>query len=346
MEGRQPFAGRSVWTGPELEASSDWIYLLDESHLSEIDAGVAATRGRPYSEIRRDDFPLKRTAAVLEALADELENGRGIARLKSLPVERYGEEELQRIYWAILLHLGRPLYQSPKGDLFRAIRDVGSGAEIGPAGTMKSARAKTLSTDSLNFHTDNADVVCLLCVANAREGGLSKVASTARIYNEMLVRRPDLLEVLLRDFHHHHPEQVPGKVMEMPVFGVRDGRLTSVFAPANLRKAHEIMGTPPLDAAQEEALRLLQALGDELCLHMAFAPGDIQFLNNHFVCHGRTDFADGAEAGSRRYMMRAWLSMPSSRALPPAFGALWGEVAAGALRGGAALEELGRSPAA
>jgi hypothetical protein len=48
----------------------------------------------------------------------------------------------------------------------------------------------------LPFHTDSADLVALMCLRIAREGGLSSVASSSRIYAEMQARRPDLAEAL------------------------------------------------------------------------------------------------------------------------------------------------------
>jgi hypothetical protein len=41
-----------------------------------------------------------------------------------------------------------------------------------------SSYARAVSNGVLRFHTDRTDVVGLLCVGQAREGGLSKVAST------------------------------------------------------------------------------------------------------------------------------------------------------------------------
>ena len=45
------------------------------------------------------------------------------------------------------------------------------------------------------YHNDASDVVGLLCLANAAEGGVSHWASSASVHNEILRRRPDLAEV-------------------------------------------------------------------------------------------------------------------------------------------------------
>ena len=45
-------------------------------------------------------------------------------------------------------------------------------------------------------------------------------------------------------------------------------------------------------------------------------------------------FEDDASTGHDRLLMRLWLAMPNSRALPAGHEVLWGTTAAGALRGG------------
>jgi len=39
-------------------------------------------------------------------------------------------------------------------------------------------------------------------------------------------------------------------------------------------------------------------------------PGDLQFLNNRTVMHGRTAFEDFDEIDRKRLMLRIWLKMP------------------------------------
>ena len=51
-----------------------------------------------------------------------------------------------------------------------------------------------------DFHTDGADLVGLLCLHGRDRGGESRIASSAAVYNEILRRRPDLLDVLYEPF--------------------------------------------------------------------------------------------------------------------------------------------------
>ena len=67
----------------------------------------------------------------------------------------------------------------------------------------------------------------------------------------------------------------------------------------------------------------------------AFAPGDMQFINNHVIYHARTAYEDREGTGDqRRLLHRLWLSMPNSRALPADHATLWTNVEAGTRRGG------------
>jgi len=46
------------------------------------------------------------------------------------------------------------------------------------------------------FHTDSGDVIALLCLETAAEGGESMLSSSWRVYNELAATRPDLVRTL------------------------------------------------------------------------------------------------------------------------------------------------------
>jgi hypothetical protein len=49
---------------------------------------------------------------------------------------------------------------------------------------------------------------------------------------------------------------------------------------------------------------------------MNIGEGDIQFLNNRILLHGRTGYEDWPEVARRRHLMRLWLRVPSWPELP------------------------------
>jgi hypothetical protein len=338
----RPITGRAVWRGEDLARDTDWVRAIAPTEQAELDAALRAVqrRGLAWRDVTRDDFPLPRLAAALAEVGRELEEGRGVVLLRRLPTERYTEDELRIVYWGLCLHLGTPRYQSPEGELIGDVRDenrlYGAVREAVPAGEPRSSRNKARSAGPLRFHTDRVDVVTLLCVRPAARGGLSRIASSVAVHNAILERRPDLHALLCAPYYHSRQGEAggEGKYYAMPIFAVRDGRFTSQYSRTFVEAAQRIPGVPQLTAAQEEALDLWADVCEEQAYTMTLEPGDVQLLNNHLVYHARTTYEDDPAPGRDRFLMRLWLSMPNSRALPPGFEALWGSIEAGALRGG------------
>lgn len=349
---RQMITGRAVWTGAELEKAGDWIFTFTDAHKREIDAALAKVRHAPLFGFGREDFPLPETTALLEKVSAELEDGRGAVRLRGLDASGYTDDELRQIFWGLGQHLGLPLYQNMSGEIMGEVRDETRDEKPtfiqSAPGSVKSSRARARSTGPLRFHTDRCDVIALLCVRNGIEGGVSKLASIPTIHNEMLRRRPDLVELLFQDFYRCRPKDEDGvydtPYFIMPVWGMKDGKITSQYSRTYVEQAQEFPEVPRLTAAQNEALDMLAEIAEATCLHAPFVPGDIQLLNNHVTYHGRTAYDDDATAGRTRLLIRLWLTAPNSRALPDGFETFWGSVKPGALRGGVPQRDGRRTP--
>jgi Taurine catabolism dioxygenase TauD, TfdA family len=347
MTEHMPLTGDNVWLGRDMANSSRWVREFSPEALATIDEALrhVQRRGIEWSAITKDDFPLPGMEPLFDDIRDELEDGSGIVKLRSLPVSRYSEDELRRIYFGLGTHVGTPVYQNRRGELMRDIRDEGAGvgqrygqvdAQTGDKPFL-SSYARTLTNGQLRFHTDRTDVVVLLCVRQAQAGGRSKICSSPAVHNAILERRPDLLEALFQVFPRSRFGEESDKtesVYPLPIFGVRDGRFTSHYSLTYIEAAQLVPGVQQLTAKQREAIDMLMAVAEELSFEMTLEPGDIQFLNSHVTYHGRTAFEDDKASGHDRLLMRLWLSMPNSRALPENHGVLWRNVGAGALRGG------------
>jgi len=339
--------GACVWQGAEMARNRRWVKEIPAAVLAEIDAALRAVGDIDWRRIDSRNFPLPAAAAFLDDVRDELENGSGMVRMRGLDAGRYSLEQLRRLWFGLGCHLGTPMYQNCRGEVMRDIRDEGMGvgarlygAAVDAAGKQfLSSGARTLSAGQLRFHTDRCDVVGLLCVRQAAEGGVSKLASSATVYNEMFRRRPDLHALLCRPIpRSRFGEEAGGEhvVYDLPVFGVRDGKLTSHYSLTYIENAQMLPAARRLTEAEHAAIRMLMDIAEEVCFEMRFAPGDIQLLNNHVIYHGRTAFADDAGRGQDRLLLRLWLSVPNSRALPEDHAILWGDVGAGRPRGGIA----------
>jgi hypothetical protein len=327
-----PFA----WKGADLQNRTDWIRPFRPAELAEIDAAVKGVkaRGLEWVDVTREIFPLPRFARALEGIAQELETGLGLILLRGLPLE-YSPEDLRLAYWGIGAHLGTAVSQGGRGELLGAVEDERQNLDI-----TRRRGAKTAS--ELPFHADRCDIVGLLCVRKARTGGLSRVASATAIHNEVLRRRPDLLDVFYADWYHSRQgEEAPGETRAYPksIFGIRDGHFTGLFSPNYVRAAQQFPEVPRLTPGQEEALELFDELSNELALEMTFEPGDIQLLNNHLTYHARTRFDDYEEAERRRLLLRLWLAVPGSRPLPAGYELVFGSTEPGVVRGGVPSRE-------
>lgn len=346
--------GPAAWKGEDLLRERDWIHPLPDAAIEELDRAVVALRdnGPEFHTLGPEAFPVEHLKPALAAAAEELENGRGVVKLTGIPVDRYDDADLRRLFWGIGLHLGTPVYQSAHGELIGLICDEGEdvGARRGQmtakdGSTFLASRARVQTTQLLRWHTDRTDVVGLLCAGEAAEGGISRVASAVAVHDEMVRRRPDLAAELYRNIARSRLGEESGggaQTYDLPVFCVRDGKFATHYSRTYVEAAQNLDHAEPLTAGQWEALDLLAALSDELCFEMELSKGDIQLVNNHVIYHARSAYRDDPAAGKIRRLYRMWLSMPNSRALPDSFEVLFGSLQAGAVRGGILQAASGR----
>ena len=329
---RKPLSGPDVWLGQDMDRRTDWIHVLEKEEIADLRQALRVVRARHAGmyTVTAGHFPLPVLSRRFEAISHSLEHGCGLANIRGIPAGDFSDEDLRWVLWGIGAHLGTAVSQNRSGEFFAEVRDYGE-----QLGRPDSRGYRTAS--SLRFHTDRCDVVALLCARQCKEGGDSRIVSTPAIHNAMLERRPDLLEELFGAYHHsRQSEEVAGELPYYvnPVFGLHKGRFSSQYSRSYIESAQKFHGAPRLRKEQDEALDLLAALADELCLQTRMEPGDIQLLNNHVTYHSRTAIVDHEEKEKKRLVYRLWLSTPDSRELPSSYDILWGATAAGALRGG------------
>jgi alpha-ketoglutarate-dependent taurine dioxygenase len=130
------------------------------------------------------------------------------------------------------------------------------------------------------------------------------------------------MPVLYRGYHCMHSEaessgEAPMTPHRIPVFGqVGDRPICNFHARPMARSlAHGVLGS---DFKEREALEVFTAMSErDASVHrMMLEPGDLQFLNNRTVLHGRTEFEDYDSLDRKRLMLRLWLDMPDWIELP------------------------------
>lgn len=174
----------------------------------------------------------------------------------------------------------------------------------------------------LAFHTDYSDVVALLCLGTSRSGGKSTIVSSTTLYNEMVKRRPDLAEELMKPLYYTRWGEIPEgrqRYGEVPVFMPLAGRMSAfVNTRMTIMKAQKFPEVPRLRPTQIEALDMLDELAQDPAIYMAmeFLPGDLQFVSNHSVFHARTAYEDWPEVERRRHLLRLWLACDDGPEVP------------------------------
>jgi hypothetical protein len=322
---KQPVTDRSAWRGADLRDDTSWYWNLPAAAIRDFDAALEklARTKVPLIEMTRADMPLPSIERELAAVVDEFENGRGFIVIRGLPLDRYTDDQVARIFWGLGRYIGDPISQNAQGDLLGHVKDVG-GLSYGA----KNVRGYQ-TTAELTFHNDNCDVVGLLCFRKARAGGVSRIASATTIYNEVLARHPEYLDVLYRGYRYdlrgEERHGVPPITGNIPVYSFFDGKLSMRYVPTSIMQATR-KGGFTLGDTEDAALRFLNetASRKDIALEMTMEPGDMQFCFNHTVLHSRTEFDDWEAPEQKRHLLRLWLRIPNGRKLAPEFADRYG----------------------
>ncbi len=312
---KEKIEAKAAWIGKDLaQNQQNWIYQLSPHSLTVFDQALKQVEAKHLTapHFTQQDFLIDDQDVLAEIAhwADELENGYGFFVLRGLSAEIYSETQLAIIYYGLGLYLGEPVTQNPKGDLIGFVQNVGDQSQ-------KSTRVYETNA-YLPYHTDLSDVVGLLCIRKAKEGGLSSLVSAATIYNKILAEYPEYLSY----FYHPMPCAHLGDDIEplTPIFSFYQNKLSCRYMRAYIELGHEYQNFK-ISQVQKEALDLFDHFihDPDLRLDMMLESGDIQFCNNYAVMHSRTGFIDDEHPEKNRKLLRLWLKMPNARMLSPEF---------------------------
>jgi hypothetical protein len=293
---------RDGWLGAELDRGALY-WDFTPAHLAAIDQLMVRIEeaGLPFHEIRRHHFSHPALDADLAALLAHIKSGPGLAIMRGFPIGKYDPERMQAVYWGIGAHFGRGCSQSADGDYLGYVTNV-----------EKASRGYTTSRE-LNLHTDSAEIVGLLCVRDAREGGLSIYASSLKVHEIIAREHPEYLPVLERGFRcdrrgEEAPEDEPVTPYRVPVFSTEGGVLSCRYVRGVIDKGAEATGEK-LTGLEKEALACFEAVAQrgDVRLEVMLRPGEASVINNYEILHARTGFVDWEEPGKKRLLYRLWL---------------------------------------
>lgn len=314
------------WKGEELLNSQYWNYHLTSAEVREIETAINLLR---VSDSEAISFPqLEKT---LQAVVEELENGTGTVLLKGIPVDRYSEAELAQVYLILCQQMGIPIRQS-NSNWDSPLREQSQFVTHIRAEANSSQNGKQ-SNDAYKLHTDRYDVLSLLCVRQAREGGENRLASAIAIYNEMQQSHPKIAEDLFKGMPWLYEGE--GGWIAYPTWQIYQGKFTTQVSSTYPYLSQLVEDAPRLTESHQEGLNLLQEIGSRGAISLKLEPGDWLMVNNHVVYHARTSWQ--IESGDYdRLLFRVCLSPYNSRELPKTepFKRFWGSLQAGKPRGG------------
>lgn len=304
----EPLELHAEWTARDVADASQWTYRLTDADIKELDAALKYAKARVHDvlDITRELFPLPNLTAQIDNIEDELINGRGFKLISGLPVERYSDADASMIYWGIGMHLGNPWPQNKHGHLLGDVRDQGK-TRADP-----TARGNEIGSVALPYHTDGSDLVGLFCLRKAKSGGVSTVANSVRIHNEMVRKRPDLAALLYQPvIYDFRGEEPPGSkpYYQMPVYTRHGDRVFVRYIRTYIDSARRHPEVPPLTSEYLEAFNMMDRMANDpdFNVFMDLQPGDMQFVNNYHVLHARTAYEDYPEPNRKRFLRRLWL---------------------------------------
>ncbi|GJP96030.1 taurine catabolism dioxygenase TauD, TfdA family protein [Aspergillus niger] len=311
--------GPTVWKPEDYSNNPEkWTHRFTAEEIEELSAAADAFLDAkiPMTGISKSNFPLPNLAARLHELRADLLDGKGFILFKGFPVEKWGNHKSAVAYMGLGTYLGYFVSQNSRGHVLGHVKDLGEDPT-----QIDSVRIYRTNARQF-FHADDSDIVGLLCIHRAREGGESDLCSSHNVYNVLAKERPDVLKTLTEPiwYFDRKGETSTGQeeYIKTSVVYLERGENPRVYTKwdpyyvRSLTRFSDAGIIPPLSAAQVEALEVLEATCNRVKLHMVLEVGDIQFLANSHVLHARTAYVDHAPPTPRRHLMRLWLATPES----------------------------------
>ena len=302
--------GPMAWVGSELPSIDEFAFQLQPKHVAALREILQRTRHIARDAIGREHCPHPDLDQDLAQILDEVQSGRGVVLLRGFPVAGESVEDVERMFWIVGTHLGTALSQYAYGEMLARVQ------EEKPKASDQSSRGSKASAD-LGMHTDMCEIMGLMCMRDAAEGGESHLASVIAVHNQIRATRPDLLPTLYRGFPYHRRGEQPDaqdtvSPYPVPVFCNVDGKVSTMYL-----RGHAIAGMAErgleLSPAELEALDAVRDVAVAQQVTFRMAPGDALVANNWTVFHSRSAFRNHVEPEKKRLYLRLWLEAGRDR---------------------------------
>ena len=284
----------------------DWVYPMPPLVVEEFEficrqyrIVASDLRGLRY---RRDIFP--QMGLFAKALRNQVLDAEGLALIRGMHKQEWDEDQRVAFYVVLSSALGNLM---PEYGIPYEVSDRGQSYVDSSVPVSQTCAATGYHTDSSSVSV-NPDIVGLYCQEPGSEGGDS-VVSNARRAVAMLEREvPEAASVLARNFIRDIV--TPGSegdttsllANRFPIYENGVFRYMRFWIERGHRKAGQPLG--------DAILTLLDRLDANLdhednMIQFRLDKGDMVFVNNRRLAHGRTAYEDTGE--SRRVLQRVWI---------------------------------------
>ena len=300
----QELKGECAWQAKEIGSPETFAHHLSLAEINAIDTLVDEVEA---VDIRLDEIgPGDWGNINLQSLVDEcctaLFKGRGFILIRGIPIERWSiarAKLFMAIFGSQFGHLG---VQNPQNDIIGEVCNH-------PEANINYAR-NYLTNREFRPHCDGADLLGLLTIRPAAQGGQSRLTSSVSVFNALRSESPHLIhrlfEPVLLDLRN---EQAPGTppVVWITPCAHHEGQLKTVYLSDYFRSADRHPGVT-IDPEAKILFDLYDRLATHPDLELRFTleAGDLLIINNHVILHARDAFVDVPHA--KRLLLRFLVS--------------------------------------
>ncbi|GGO82115.1 TauD/TfdA family dioxygenase [Wenjunlia tyrosinilytica] len=229
-------------------------------------------------------------------------------------LDHLSEEQARNFTLAVSRLAGDLLPQDGHGAVLRDVRDRGLRLGEGATGRYSDSRqGGSLHTDAAHRPGRLPDIFTLFCFRQARSGGALVMMHVVDLL-KVLEDHPDQLAALRLPVHFDTRDDTPGAPLttRRPVLESKDGRERMHYLRDYIEIGHRHPHVPALTPEQTKALDLLDSLlsREDLQTRGRLEPGEMIFIDNRSIVHGRTAFQDEPGPDGGRLLMRTWIGLP------------------------------------
>ncbi|KAJ1328879.1 TauD/TfdA family dioxygenase [Microdochium nivale] len=282
-----------------------FVIEVDDDDIYEIERALEEFKGLELDgdEVCPDNFQLPSLQARLDLAAKSAHRSSGYAIIRGLNPAKYSVEDNTIIFLGISSYIGDQRgIQNPKGLVLSHVTELKSWT------TPRERRHGIHTNRYLPFHTDmGCSILAMHVRSRASSGGELCLVSSEAIRGDLQESDPELLTTLkTADWPVQVAGQRPPYVLA-PLLQEHAGRLVVALDPARIgpHPAARAGLVPKLRPAQHDALAAVQKLARKHQLKIASHTGDMIYINNWSLLHGREEYDD--DASSARHVVRLWI---------------------------------------